>query len=132
MEKLLLVLILTFGYLVVNNAFQIQPRIVNGSKANVSQFPYFAHLIIQTSQNDTDSKPIIKGCGATLISDEWLLTAAHCISQGEKLNAFLGTIRKGRNNYDRGYLMILVDKKNFHIHPQYEEQFNDIGLFIRL
>lgn len=48
----------------------IEPRIVNGQKAAVGQFPYQASLRMIVTRRHF--------CGASIISSRFLLTAAHC------------------------------------------------------
>ena len=54
---------------------EINHRIVGGSEANFGQFPWQAQIWTYKPYNDT---PIFS-CGGTLISDELILTAAHCV-----------------------------------------------------
>jgi gram-positive specific serine protease len=53
-----------------------EDRIKGGKKAKVGQFPWMALLIYQ----DTDTKKISYGCGGSLITPSFVLTAAHCFS----------------------------------------------------
>lgn len=48
-------------------------RIVNGNTARNDQFPWHVSIIGSFS---TGSSLL---CGGSLISDEWVLTAAHCV-----------------------------------------------------
>lgn len=48
-------------------------RIVGGLEAGVNEFPMMAALI------DATAKELF--CGATIISEQYVLTAAHCILQ---------------------------------------------------
>lgn len=53
----------------------VQPYIVNGSTANIANYPSFASLFYRT-----DSVYSINSfCGATVINANYILTAAHCI-----------------------------------------------------
>ena len=54
---------------------EINRRIVGGSEANFGQFPWQAQIWTYKPYNDT---PIFS-CGGTLISEELILTAAHCV-----------------------------------------------------
>ena len=50
-------------------------RIVGGEEATAGEWPWMAALF--HSQGNPNQKPYFK-CGATLLSDKWVATAAHC------------------------------------------------------
>lgn len=52
----------------------MQPgRILGGLEAEPGQFPWQVLLVIQYYEWG------ILGCGGSLISDQWVITAAHCV-----------------------------------------------------
>ncbi|MBW3696207.1 serine protease [Vibrio sp. T187] len=57
---------------------EISPYIVNGSTSSVATFPSIAHLFIDSLEYDNVyySQPY---CGATILDEDHILTAAHCI-----------------------------------------------------
>ncbi|GLV34375.1 uncharacterized protein CBL_00302 [Carabus blaptoides fortunei] len=60
-------------------------RITGGQEARPHQFPYQAGLILTVPGNDR------KGfCGGTLISENYVLTAAHCVDKMETIEVILG------------------------------------------
>lgn len=125
MRNLIVVLLISFSCFATNNAFQIRPKIVKGFTAEHGQFPYFAFLSIKLSSGGGAA------CGASLISDEWLITAAHCVDGAEQVAVHLGKSQLN-NSSEPGHVGILVEKDNLHIHPCYFKpiSLNDIGLYL--
>nr|CAD7579210.1 unnamed protein product [Timema californicum] len=50
---------------------ELQPRITNGVPAKLGQFPWQVAIMVDSSVL----------CGGSLISDQWILTAAHCLKK---------------------------------------------------
>lgn len=86
-------------------------RIVRGYEAEIGQFPFYVFLRITESDGSKAS------CGATLISDQWLVTAAHCIHGSESLVAYFDN------------LTVKVEKDDFHVYTWWLKilGWNDIG-----
>lgn len=74
MSKLYWFLCLIF-YSLSGYAIEIQPYIVNGSNANLANYPSFASLFYRNNSVYSTSS----FCGATMINNKYVLTAAHCI-----------------------------------------------------
>lgn len=121
MKSLALVVLITFSYLVTNNAFKLDSRIVDGQNAKIGQFPYYAFLNIRLLENEGAA------CGASLLSDEWLLTAAHCLRGAKSLDVVLGESQL--EHFEPGAIAISVGSDGFHVHPDYNPSaaLNDIG-----
>ena len=90
------------------------PQIVAGTDAYAGKWPWMVNLF---------------KCGGSLISSTWVLTAAHCIADGdltEDLFLLLGAFDTSKNENQR----IQVKAKRLVIHPQYDKNGlkNDIAL----
>jgi secreted trypsin-like serine protease len=57
-------------------------RIFNGEQATVGQFPWQVGIVLKGTNLCT--------CGGTLINEEWVLTAAHCITSADEMEVLLG------------------------------------------
>ncbi|XP_044201449.1 trypsin-4-like isoform X3 [Thunnus albacares] len=67
----------------VSTVVDLQKRIIGGKECDSNERLYHVQLIINTSTAEFF-------CGGSLISDQWILTAAHCWEPGCTINAVLG------------------------------------------
>lgn len=120
-KQLNVLLILLISLLSSSFAFKIQPRIYKGKSSEPNQFPFFAFLELNSERG-------IRVCGGSIISNEWILTAAHCLEDVEFMD-----INLGLHSYyeDKERTRYRVEKSGLYMHPEYNTSFNsthDIGL----
>ncbi|XP_065363275.1 brachyurin-like [Calliphora vicina] len=110
-------ILMIFGTLYVIHAQTItfSKRIISGTRAAVNQFPW--HVILKRDEFD------VLLCGGSLISDSWVLTAAHCFKNITSVFLVFGTIDLRNDD-------INMTSTEIFMHPQYNEiNFNnDIAL----
>lgn len=101
----------------------VKPRIVNGQNSAPGQFPHQALLKIRTTQGYAI-------CGGSLLTNVWIITAAHCAISGIDFEVHLGAV-SFRNTSEPGRIIVTATTKI--IHPAYDSQIagNDLAL-IRL
>lgn len=93
------------------NAFEIEPRIVQGENATRGQFPFYVFLKIQMPQGTG-------ACGGSLISDQYVVTAAHCLKGAKGAEVHLGSL-KAADLKEEGRQIIQVPASNLQVHPKY-------------
>merc|ERR1712121_384768 len=92
-------------------------RIVGGEEATPHSYPWMAALFV-------DGKWF---CGGTLISDEWVVTAAHCAKDASEMRVMLGA-HNVREASEEGRLELVT--RDFFTHEKYSQVtlHNDIAL----
>lgn len=95
--------------------FKIKPRIIQGKSAKRGQFPYYVFLEVHLPQGKAR-------CGGSLISDQWVLTAGHCVHNAKSARVHLGAL-KAKDEKEPGRIIIDVDKKGIFPHPKYFQLF---------
>lgn len=113
------------GVAVINNT----NRIIGGSESSSGQFPYIAALV----RNNTSFLSDRQFCGASIIADKWLLTAAHCMYDrfGSRITSDSFKVAVGFTNL-RTEQPEELTVSNYYLHPQYDHNdllaLNDIAL----
>lgn len=112
------------SFVAVNHANSIEPRIVNPEKAKSGQFPFYAFL--QMSQQNP---LLVANCGASLINNEWLVTAAHCLMDATGVYVHLGEYQLNNPNPEHSIVKVGLD--GLHPHPKFNPRsvLHDIGKY---
>ncbi|XP_037809741.1 collagenase-like [Lucilia sericata] len=89
--------------------------IVSGTQAALGQFPW--HVLLKKDKNDD------VWCGGSIITNKWVLTAAHCLYGQRSIFMAFGTIEQKNSE-------ISMTSNKFVIYPAYDDNnvFDDIGL----
>ncbi|CAG0923919.1 unnamed protein product [Notodromas monacha] len=101
-------------------------RIIGGRNANLGDYPWQVFLRIQTSNG------LKMSCGGSLISDKYVLTAAHCLTAAAvnvvKITVTVGSVEITDSNRGKSGLQIV--STGWKVHPQWENDGidHDIGI----
>ena len=90
-------------------------RIIGGESTEVNEYPWQADVIIHYYYAPTNGSGVRK-CGGSVVSDSWVLTAAHCLEPDLEtvINIYLGEY----NNHFEFETKMLITKGNQQIiHP---------------
>lgn len=91
--------------------YKIEPRIVQGHDAARGQFPFYVLLEIVMPQG-------IASCGGSLISNQWIVTAGHCMKFAKGARVHLGSLR-GQDASEIGRKAFKIHPKDIHIYPKF-------------
>ncbi|XP_063923859.1 chymotrypsin BI-like [Zophobas morio] len=118
LPKHLLLLTITTVYSLPQQ--KLNPRIFNGEPATKGQFPWQVGLYIPRNTGLTF-------CGGSLISDTWVLTAAHCLADAFfSIRILLGTLKSTGDDPDQIELHSQEYLYNYDFDPWSYE--NDVAL----
>lgn len=100
----------------------IEARIAGGESTNAEKFPYQV-LMYMIDKNGSNFI-----CGGSLITHEWVLTAAHCLHGFVSIAVFLGV--SDRVNGPAVWSGNVTSRNQLFVHPQYipTSHANDIAL----
>lgn len=104
------------------------PRIVGGSDVKLSYAPWQVALVLAGAPSDYDGQ----FCGGSILSSEWIVTAAHCVvSYGSVIRTADLRVRAGTATLSRTR-MDAVPVRTIVVHPGYSDDAeglpNDIAL----
>lgn len=99
-----------------------QPKIVNGTDAEISDFPFIVSL---QSSNETNS---YHSCGGSILNEYWILTAAHCVHLGDPERMSIEYFATNISNGEHGEKIAFVEELVWHEDYSSRTLIHDIAL----
>jgi V8-like Glu-specific endopeptidase len=124
--KLLMMITTVLLLSLFNNKLYAQgTTIVGGSAAEIEDYPWQVALV--RAGNYTAKS--VQFCGGSIINEEWILTAAHCLDDFSNANEISIAYGMGSLEEDDNTISY-VEVEAFYLHPNYDDQSqdNDIAL----
>jgi secreted trypsin-like serine protease len=111
-----------FPHISLEAEIERQGRIVGGQPAILGQFPY---QVLMYMTADGASWYI---CGGVLVKRNFILTAAHCIEEYNRIDIYVGLVDRPPGFYHWG--TTITGRSNFIVHPDRnaDDFSNDIGV----
>lgn len=106
----------------VSDAYKCKPRIYKGFPSVRGQFPYF--VLFSVLKSDIDYRTI---CGGSIISNEWIITAAHCVINASRVTVHLGSFETN-NLFEPNRRMISSSHIIQHPHFDFATGNHDLAL----
>lgn len=91
----------------------LRMRVIGGTGASPTDYPWFAHI--------GGSR-----CGGSLVSPEFILSAAHCLDSNIYQKAIIGKYCKNSDNC--GYYKEMIPVTDVYVHPDWDKSSNDMML----
>lgn len=121
--------LLISGILIASGNSYAQSRIIKGSPASVTDFPWMASLFVLSDEQSG----VGGACGGTLIHPEWVLTAAHCFLNASSTEVDLSNVAQTEVTLNSNSLdpldagALVVNGISAIVHPDYRPDPNTSG-----
>ena len=105
-------------------------RITSGTETEVHEYPW---MVFVSAQRRKPSGRRSSGiCGGSLISDSWVITAAHCVVEVNKYGVLQSVkLELGQHNRNTGAIQVFIPLSQIFKHPDYNNPHslsNDLAL----
>ncbi|KAL4713000.1 hypothetical protein ACJJTC_012070 [Scirpophaga incertulas] len=108
-------LLLAISHTFQKSVAQIEPKIVGGEFANIQNYPHSVFLSVLQCSND--NSPVSWICGGSILNQNFVLTAAHCLDEchrGSKIYVVYGHENKNMGNGRRSHKFKIHENFNTH------------------